>query len=222
MNYIKAFLLKELWEIKSDWKKLIWMCFMVLLPLICLYTTRFPIMPQQLKPIYLVTIVAFGISGQISLNSLIREKNYKTLDIILCGNIPKYSVIIGKTLPAAFIGYLYCIISLFLLKAVALIIPGSKINIEITELFILLPLAVAYLASSINIFANLLVRDERLISLVGTIIGLLITGALYLINIYILQMNVHINSLLILIAGFIVNIITIFILKNSSSLLIKF
>ncbi|MGE5628058.1 MAG: hypothetical protein ACM3X7_08045 [Solirubrobacterales bacterium] len=222
MNYIKAFLLKELWEIKADWKKLIWMLLMVLLPLICLYPTRFPIMPQQLKPIYLVTIVAFGISGQISLNSLIREKNNKTLDIILCANIPKYSVIIGKTLLATFIGYLYCIISLFLLKAGAIMIPSSKINIGITELFIILPLAVAYLASSINIFTNLLVRDERIIGLVGTIIGLLITGALYLINICILQMNVYINALLIVTAGFIVNIITIFILKNSSSLLIKY
>lgn len=54
MNYINAFLHKELWEIKSSWKKLMWMSFIVLLPLIFLYNSRFEIIPKQMQPIYLV------------------------------------------------------------------------------------------------------------------------------------------------------------------------
>ncbi|EJO5349302.1 hypothetical protein NRP93_003472 [Clostridium botulinum] len=222
MNYINAFLHKELWEIKSSWKKLMWMSFIVLLPLIFLYNSRFEIISKQMQPIYLVTLVAFAVSGQLSSNSLIREKNYKTLDIILCENIPKYSVVIGKILPATIIGYIYCIVSLCLLKVTTFAIYGSKLRIEITQLFIILPLAISYLASSASVFANLIIRDERVISLMSLIICLLVSGCVYLVNTHILQMNIYINSLLILILSFVLNVISVFILKHSSSLLIKF
>ncbi|MCW6086529.1 MULTISPECIES: hypothetical protein [Clostridium] len=222
MNYINAFLHKELWEIKSSWKKLMWMSFIVLLPLIFLYNSRFEIIPKQMQPIYLVTLVAFAVSGQLSSNSLIREKNYKTLDIILCDNIPKYSVVIGKILPATIIGYIYCIVSLLLLKITVFSIYGSNLRIEITQLFIILPLAIAYLGSSASVLANLIIRDERVISLMSLIICLLVSGCVYLVNTHILQINIYINSLLILILSFVLNIISVFILKHSSSLLIKF
>ncbi|NFV14534.1 hypothetical protein ACFLKB_17790 (plasmid) [Clostridium sp. FAM 1755] len=222
MNYINAFLHKELWEIKSSWKKLMWMSYIILLPLIFLYNSRFEIIPKQMQPIYLVTLVAFAVSGQISSNSLIREKNYKTLDIILCKNIPKYSVVIGKILPSTLIGYIYCLVSLCLLKVASFAIYGNQIKIEVTQLFIILPLAIAYLGSSASVLANLIIRDERVISLMSLIICLLVAGVVYWINIHILQINIYINSLLILIISFVLNIISIFILKHSSSLLIKF
>lgn len=220
MNYLKTIILKELWEIKYSIRKLLLLLLLCLIPLILIYPSNFAIIPRSYGPYILPAVVAFVISGQLAMSSLLNEKRTKTLEIILSSYIPKYAVIFGKIIPCTIIGFLYYIISLICLSGAAIFfntIPNFTINL--TNIFF--SLIMSYLGCSIFILTTLYFKDDKVIPQISFIFIGVIGYLFYLFNKQI-TIDMKLAIIILIIISIMINIISIIMLKKSSAFLTNY
>ena len=74
MIYIKAFLYKEFCELKSSKNSILLLIFLTLIPLIASFNDPLAFIEFDLQIKYLLCLVPFAVSGQLSLNLIENEK----------------------------------------------------------------------------------------------------------------------------------------------------
>jgi ABC-type Na+ efflux pump permease subunit len=125
--------------------------------------------PMWLWFVLLPSLYAIAGGGQIVMDSILHEKQTKTLEILLSTNMSALAIVLGKVILATAFGYLFAILSLLELIA---FFPGSHASFtgwaNVCIVFIG-PLLLAYTACCISIVTTLLVPDEKIAPTVAII-----------------------------------------------------
>ena len=216
MNFINAFIYKEMIELFRDYKKLLIISPIVLLPFIVLLGGQSLIAMSMSKKLnFLFLLVALSTSGQLSLNLFTKEKKEGTLEIIMNDNVHKYSFVIGKLIPTSLSGIVYLFISILLFKLATFINITKDISYEINFVFILTCILVSFLSSAITLFANIIIQDERFTPYIVLII---VTAILFIFRTSIdtLMINSYFPILFCLCGLIIFSLLSIFLLRNKN------
>lgn len=217
MIYIKAFLYKEFCELKSSKNSILLLIFLTLIPLMASFNDPLAFIEFDLQIKYLLCLVPFAVSGQLSLNLIENEKKNNAFDIVLSKEIPRYAIFIGKALPSIIIGFIYFIISLILLKVFAIFIPRlSLFNLSFE--IIGMGLFISYIGTSVSFLSNILIQDQRFVPLGAFIIIAICLGSLYLVN-RIITLPYVINLLILIAIAIILNFLAINLLNKTKRLI---
>jgi ABC-type Na+ efflux pump permease subunit len=167
MSDICTVIRKELSELKHSSRHLYWLLTWLgvlailkwgnhsrsLLPIASIYS---------LIPIF----VALGVGGQIVFDSILGEKKAKTLEVLLSTRMSTSAIVIGKIVPAVGVGYV-----LSQLATLALILSSvTETTLAAIWLMVVVPILAAYIGSSMTIAMTILVPDEKVVPMIGTLI----------------------------------------------------
>lgn len=171
MRDVITILLKEFWELRYSLRHLYWMViWLALLAFIAFGDTSKSILPTTVIVAFFPSMIALAGSGQIALDSVLGEKKAKTLEVLLSTKIPTLAIVIGKIIPPTIIGYLLSLISVIFLMS----LPFAGVRFTITSntvwLILVYPLLTSYLASCISIVTTIIVPDEKVAPMIGTLI----------------------------------------------------
>jgi len=204
---------KEVWEFRYSSRNMLW--FLALLAGFSIIfisgDTARGLMSIGMFAQVTPALIALGIAGQMSLDSILGEKKAGTLELLLSTRLSLFAIVVAKTLLPVMIGYV-----LSQLIAVALIL-FSLIVFTPTSIWlaIILPFLVAYLTSCFTIAMTILVRDEKMTPIFG---GLLIMIPLLLLARYgsstLSPMIIGLSTLLALLLCVGVSGLTVFMLKR--------
>ncbi len=170
---------KEVWELRYSSRNLLW--FLALLAGLSVIfisgDSARGLMSIGVFAQVTPALIAFGIAGQMSLDSILGEKKAGTLEVLLSTRLSSLAIVVAKTLIPVMIGYIFS-----QLIAVALALFSFIVFTSTTIwLAIILPLFVTYLASCITIAMTIVVRDEKMTPIFG---GLLLLIPLLLLARY--------------------------------------
>ncbi|WPC42768.1 hypothetical protein [Clostridium sp. JS66] len=182
MSEILCIMQKEYWEIKSMGKKELIMIFIVsFLPLILLFKCPHSLLPKNTLAIFFPLVVSFVISGQLGFYSVLKEKKEKTLEVLLCSKVSIFSIVLGKILLPAIIGYVLSIFSIVCLKFGLLFINPAD-RVEINDLVLLLSIIISYAGCSISMLSTLLFPDEKVAPIISGIFMFVLAIIIYEIS----------------------------------------
>lgn len=181
MRDILTIVLKEIWELKYSIKKLYLLFVLFLLPILFIFDNSRSLIPASLFPLVFVYIIAIGTSGQIAYNTILGEKTSKTLEVLLSTNIAPYTIIIGKTIPGAVIGYILSVLAYIVIFIIASFSKTFQ-PLNINWFLLIIPFFLSYFAGGISIAVTIWVPDEKIAPLIGTLIIFSFLGILWYIN----------------------------------------
>ncbi len=171
MRDIETIVLKELWELRHSIRHLYWMVvWLALLAFIAFGGTGKSILPLTVVLAYFPSMIALAGSGQIALDSVLGEKKSKTLEILLSTKISTLAIVIGKIIPPTVIGYLFSLLGVGFLMSLPLAGTSFSITPGTAWLIFVYPLLTSYLASCISIVSTIIVPDEKVAPMIGTIV----------------------------------------------------
>ncbi len=210
---IATMTLKEVWELRYSSRNMLW--FLALLAgfgfIFISGDTGRGLMSIEMFAQVTPALIAFGIAGQMSLDSILGEKKAGTLEVLLSTRLSPLAIVVAKTLIPVMIGYIF---SQLIAGALALF---SFIVFTSTTIWLatILPLFVTYLASCITIAMTIIVRDEKMTPIFG---GLLLLIPLLLLARYDLStlspMIIGLGTLLALLLCVGATGLTVFMLKR--------
>jgi hypothetical protein len=171
MRDIATIVLKEFWEIRHSLRHLYWMViWLALLAFIAFGDTSKSILPATVILAFCPSMIAMAGSGQVALDSVLSEKKSKTLEVLLSTKIPTLAIVIGKIIPPTIIGYLFSLLAVGFLVSLPLVGTSFSITPETAWLIFAYPLLISYLASCISIVTTIIVPDEKVAPMIGTLI----------------------------------------------------
>ncbi len=210
---IATMTLKEVWELRYSSRNMLW--FLALLAgfgfIFISGDTGRGLMSIEMFAQVTPALIAFGIAGQMSLDSILGEKKAGTLEVLLSTRLSPLAIVVAKTLIPVMIGYIF---SQLIAGALALF---SFIVFTSTTIWLatILPLFVTYLASCITIAMTIIVSDEKMTPIFG---GLLLLIPLLLLARYDLStlspMIIGLGTLLALLLCVGATGLTVFMLKR--------
>jgi ABC-type Na+ efflux pump permease subunit len=152
---------KELWDLKHSLRRWYWFVPMLALPLVSKLGPGHNSIPMWLWFALLPSLYAMAGSGQTAMDSILHEKQTKTLEVLLSTNMSPLSIILGKVILATAFGYLGAIVSLLELFA---FFPESHAGFtgwsNVCIAFIG-PLLLAYVAGCLALVTTILIPDEK-------------------------------------------------------------
>lgn len=171
MRDITTIVLKEFWELRHSLRHFYWMIvWLAVLAFIAFGNTSRSILPTTVLLTLFPSMIALAGSGQIALDSILSEKKTKTLEVLLSTKIPTLAIVIGKIIPPTIIGYLLSLLSVIFLVSLPLVGTSFSITPETVWLISAYPLLISYLASCISIVTTIIVPDEKVAPMIGTLI----------------------------------------------------
>ena len=218
MTYIKAFLYRELCELKSEKKKILALLIVTLLPLITLFNDPLAFIDPAIAVKYLIYLIPFAVSGQLAVNLIINEKESGTLNIILNNSIPKYSIFIGKAFPSVIIGFIYFLITIGVYQIASLIFD-RLVYLNIDLFFIATGFFISYISVSVSFLSNIITTDVRFIPIIGAVLIGGILGSLYLLNKF-FMISTPINIIILILISLSLNFVAILSLNKTKRLLL--
>lgn len=216
MSEVLCIMLKEYWGVKSMGKKELFMILICsFLPLILLFKDPHSLLPKSTLAIFYPLIVSFAVSGQIGFYSILEEKKEKTLEILLCSKISIFSIVLGKILLPAIIGYALSIFSIACLKFGLLFINPAD-RFQINELVLLFSIIISYAGCSISMLVTLFFPDEKVAPSISGVF-------MFVLAIIIYEVSKKFGFSMIVVLSFLIGIciistfINVWILKNRKS-----
>ena len=176
---------KELLEIKGSIKKL-FLVLIMFFPIVMFIKTEGSesLLPLDVAVIYIPIFVAMMIAIQIVFNTFISEKREKTLEILLSSGISNVAIVIGKSIAACFISYLFALTAMGLVK-VGFLISGSTYLVNMHWYSFVIPIFASYVAACLTMSISIIVNDEKVVPLFATIVSMGVGVAIsYLIVVF--------------------------------------
>lgn len=171
MRDIVTIVLKEFWELRHSLRHLYWMVvWLAILAFIAFGDKSKSILPTTVILAFFPSMIAMAGSGQIALDSVLSEKKSKTLEVLLSTKIPTLAIVIGKIIPPLIIGYLFSLTSVIFLASLPLVGASFSITSDAAWLIFAYPLLISYLTSCISIVTTIIVPDEKVAPMIGTLI----------------------------------------------------
>lgn len=171
MKDIVTVVLKEFWELRHSLRHLYWMVvWLALLAFIAFGDTSKSILPTTTILAFFPSMIAMAGSGQIALDSILSEKKSKTLEVLLSTRISTLAIVMGKIIPPTIIGYLFSLLAVGFLVSLTLVGTSFSITPEIAWLIFAYPPLISYLASCISIVTTIIVPDEKVAPMIGTLV----------------------------------------------------
>lgn len=171
MRDIVTIVLKEFWEIRHSIRHIYWMViWLAVLAFIAFGDTSKSILPTTVILALFPSMIALAGSGQIALDSVLSEKKTKTLEVLLSTKIPTLAIVMGKIIPPTVIGYLFSLLAVGFLISLPLVGASFSITPDSAWLIFAYPLLISYLASCISIVTTIIVPDEKVAPMIGTLI----------------------------------------------------
>lgn len=162
---------KEFWELKHSVRHLYWLLAWILLPVLLVFgDTSRSLVPVSFLFLFLPSLLALIISGQIVLDTILGEKKAKTLEVLLSTHMSPTAIIMGKIIPAIIIGYALSQIGLLGLNMFSLL-DGLPEALSTKWFLIINPLVTAYLTSCLAVMTTILVPDEKIAPTVATLLS---------------------------------------------------
>ena len=181
MRDIGTIALKEFWELRHSLRHIYWMVvWLAILAFIAFSDTSKSILPTTALLAFSPSMVALAGSGQIALDSVLSEKKTKTLEVLLSTKIPTLAIVIGKIISPTIIGYFFSLLAVGFLMLLPLMGASFSITPATAWLIFAYPLLISSLASCISIVTTIIIPDEKVAPIIGTLI--LITPLIILIR----------------------------------------
>lgn len=210
---IVTMILKEAWELRYSRRNMLW--FLALLAGLGLIfisgDTGRGLMSIGMFAQVTPALIAFGVAGQMSLDSILGEKKAGTLELLLSTRLSLLAIVVAKTLFPVMIGYV-----LSQLIAVALMIFSFIVFMSTTIwMAMVLPFFVAYFVSCFTIAMTIVIHDEKMTPIFG---GLLMMIPLLLLVRYgsstLSPMIIGLGTFLVLLLCVGVSVLAVLILKR--------
>lgn len=188
---------KEFIEIK---RSIIKLSLVMLFPLVTIY---FVGMNQGTSGVFspefnILSTQSFG--GLFSLillkDSIMREKNQKTLEVLLTSRISSEEIIVGKILPVLIVGLIAQVFQSLVMLGLLVHLESSMISVFTLQSFIFI-IIVNYIMSTVCLSISTIINDEKA-SDIGAIGGAYIVGVVLLLGA--ISFNVFIDIKIFLIA----------------------
>lgn len=171
MRDIVTIVLKEFWELCHSIRHLYWMVVWLALPAFIAFGDKSKsILPTTTILALFPSMIAMAGSGQIALDSVLSEKKSKTLEVLLSTKIPTLAIVLGKIIPPTIIGYFFSLLAIGFLVSLPLVGASFSITPETAWLIFAYPPLISYLASCISIVTTIIVPDEKVAPMIGTLI----------------------------------------------------
>lgn len=219
LNDILTISYKEYIEIKYSYKRLLLPLCVVFAPILFLTNTSNSILPLNVLALILPLLMAFCASSQLSIYTIIDEKQNNNLEVLLSLDISRLSIIIGKSIIPAIIGFILSIGCILVLKLVV-IYSDKNILFNVRYDYLLMTMMICYLGAIISMFTSLLCPDIKVSPIYSMIVFVIVMFILY-ITIKTIGFYSGLLISIVFIISILMTIISSWMIKNKVSLITK-
>lgn len=210
---------KEYWELKGSYKRILLLSMVVFAPLIFLMDSSNSVIPIQSIAIIMPFLISFCMSAQLSLYTVLDEKQSNTLEVLLSLDISRLSIVVGKTIIPTLLGFLLGMLYCLAMKVSTIYFLQDIIfNLNIQE--VIVAIIICYAGSNVSLFTTLLFTDIKVAPTISLIIISAIGIGIYKLVCIIGFSYIYI-AIILIILSLLMTALNVFILSNKVSLITK-